>query len=144
MAAIDCPFCRIVAGELPSTKVYEDDKVVAIMDIAPWTKGHCLVIPKAHSANIFEVAEDDVVEVIKAARRLAGAIKKALAADGLNLLQSNGHAAWQSVDHFHLHLIPRWFSDSLIPPVVPSEGNPESIARNAQRIVDALAQSEQL
>lgn len=138
----DCLFCKIVAGDVPSTKVYENDSVIAIMDIVPWTKGHCLVIPRAHSENIFEISEEDATEVIKAARKLAGAVKKGLQSDGLNLLQSNGHAAWQSVQHFHLHLIPRWFSDSLIPPVVPSEGNPESIARNAQLIVGALAEGE--
>ena len=136
--AEDCLFCKIVAGDVPSTKVFESDSVVAIMDISPWTKGHCLVIPKSHSANIFEITEEDAGEVIKAARTLAPAVKAGLGSDGLNLLQSNGHAAWQSVDHFHLHLIPRWFSDSLIPPIVPSEGNPESIARNAQRIIEAL------
>ncbi len=135
----DCLFCKIVAGDVPSTKVFENDAVIAIMDIRPWTKGHCLLIPKNHSANIFEIDEQDAAEVIKAAKTLAPAVKTGLGADGLNLLQSNGHAAWQSVDHFHLHLIPRWFSDSLIPPVVPSEGNPESIARNAQRIIEALA-----
>jgi histidine triad (HIT) family protein len=134
----DCAFCKIVAGDLPSTKVFENDAVIAIMDIAPWTKGHCLVIPRKHAANIFDISEEDAAEVIKAARTLAGAVKAGLGSDGLNLLQSNGHAAWQTVQHFHLHLIPRWFSDSLIPPVVPSEGNPESIARNAQRIVEAL------
>lgn len=137
-AAADCLFCRIVSGEQPSTKVLENDAVIAIMDIAPWTKGHCLVIPREHSANVFEIGEEDAAEVMKAARTLAPAVKKAMGADGLNLLQSNGHAAWQSVEHFHLHLIPRWFSDSLIPPVVPSEGNPETIARNAQRIIEAL------
>ncbi len=134
----ECLFCKIVAGDLPSTKIFENDAVIAIMDISPWTKGHCLVIPKAHSANIFEIKDEDAAEVIKAAKTLATAIKSGLGSDGLNLLQSNGHAAWQTVDHFHVHLIPRWFSDSLIPPVVPSEGNPESIARNAQRIIDAL------
>ena len=108
------------------------------MDIAPWTKGHCLVVPKAHSANIWEISEEDAAEVMKAARTLAAALKKAFQPDGLNLLQSNGHAAWQSVGHFHLHLIPRWFSDSLIPPVVASEGNPNSINANAQRILAAL------
>jgi histidine triad (HIT) family protein len=136
--ADDCIFCRIVAGDVPSTKVFENDAVIAIMDTSPWTKGHCLVIPRNHSANIFEITEADATEVIKAAKTIAAAIKTGLGADGLNLLQSNGHAAWQSVDHFHLHLIPRWFSDSLIPPVVPSEGNPESLARNAQVIVEAL------
>jgi histidine triad (HIT) family protein len=138
MAESDCLFCRIVAGELPSTKIFDHDSVIAIMDISPWTKGHSLVIPKAHSANIWEISEEDAAEVIKAARKLAAALKKAFQPDGLNLLQSNGHAAWQSVGHFHLHLIPRWFSDSLIPPVVSSEGNPKSIAANAQRIIEAL------
>jgi histidine triad (HIT) family protein len=138
MAEPDCIFCRMVAGELPSTKIFENDSVIAIMDISPWTKGHCLVIPKAHSANIWEISEEDAAEVMKAARTLGGALKKAFQPDGLNLLQSNGHAAWQTVGHFHLHLIPRWFSDSLIPPVVASEGNPKSIKANGQRIVEAL------
>lgn len=135
----DCIFCKIVAGEAPSTRLFENDAVVAIMDVAPWTKGHCLVIPKNHSADLFEISEQDAVEVIKAVHRLAPAIKKALQPDGLNLLQSNGHAAWQTVGHFHLHLIPRWFSDSLIPPAVPMEGNPTSIQANCGKIIAALA-----
>jgi len=138
MAESDCLFCKIVAGQVPTTKIFENDSVIAIMDISPWTMGHCLVIPKTHAATIWEITEEDAVEVMKAARKLAAAVKKAFRPDGLNLLQSNGHAAWQSVGHFHLHLIARWFSDSLIPPVVASEGNPKSIAANAQRIVEAL------
>lgn len=138
MVESECLFCKIVAGQLPSTKIFESDSVIAIMDIAPWTKGHCLVIPKTHAATIWDISDDDLSEVAKEARKLAAALKKAFRPDGLNLLQSNGHAAWQSVDHFHLHLIPRWFSDSLIPPVVASEGNPKSIAKNGELIVEAL------
>lgn len=134
----DCIFCKIAAGTAPSQKVYEDDAVIAIMDISPWTKGHLLVVPKNHAANIWEISEVDAAAVTRATLRLAGALRTALSPDGLNLLQSNGHAAWQSVEHFHQHLIPRWFSDSLIPPAVASEGNPRTIAAVAQSIVDAL------
>lgn len=134
----DCIFCKIIAGSVATTKIYENDSVIAIMDKVPWTKGHCLVIPKNHSANIFDIAEKDALEVMKAVHALAPAVKRAVGSDGLNLLQSNGHAAWQSVDHFHLHLIPRWFSDSLIPPAVPMEGNQKSIDDHAARIIAAL------
>lgn len=135
----ECIFCNIVAGEAPATRVFENDAVIGIMDIFPWTKGHCLVIPKNHSANIFEIPEDGAVEVMRAVHRLAPAVKKALGSDGLNLVQSNGHAAWQTVEHFHLHLIPRWYSDSLIPPAVPMEGNSKTIEENARKIVAALS-----
>lgn len=134
----DCIFCKIIAGSVPATKIFENDSVIAIMDKVPWTKGHCLVIPKVHSANIFEIAEGDAVEVMKAVHLLAPAVKRAVGSDGLNLLQSNGHAAWQTVDHFHLHLIPRWFSDSLIPPAVPMEGNQKSIDAHSKKIIEAL------
>jgi histidine triad (HIT) family protein len=134
----DCIFCRIAAGDAPATKIYEDDSVLSFMDIAPWAKGHCLVISKEHRPNIFEISEEAAEAVIKAARRLAPAIRSGLQADGLNLLQSNGKAAWQTVEHFHVHLIPRWFNDGLIPPGTSTKADPDELSELAALIRDEL------
>lgn len=134
----DCLFCRIVRGELPSEKLYEDDLTLAFMDINPWTKGHCLVVSKEHAETIVELSEDSAVGIMRVAHRVAPAVKSAVGAQGLNLLQSNGRAAWQQVDHVHLHLIPRWFNDPLVPPIVPSPGDPAQIAETARQIKDLL------
>lgn len=107
----DCVFCKIRDGQIPSVKVYEDDKTFCIMDINPLNRGHCLVVPKVHAATLFESKTADLEAAIGTARRMARAIKSALAPDGLNMLQANGAAAFQSVPHFHLHLIPRWTND---------------------------------
>ena len=107
----DCVFCKIRDGQIPSLKVFEDDRTLAVMDINPVSHGHCLVIPKAHAATLFEAEVEDLVAVIVAAQQVARAIREALAPDGLNMLQANGAAAFQSVLHFHLHLIPRWAND---------------------------------
>lgn len=130
----DCLFCRIVAGELPSQKLLEDDSTLAFMDINPWSRGHCLVISKEHGATIFDLSEESAVGIMRVAHRLAPAVKAAVEADGLNLLQSNGRAAWQQVDHVHMHLIPRWFGDPLAPPVAPKPGDPQEIAHAAEEI----------
>lgn len=134
----DCLFCRIVAGDLPSQKVSEDDLTLAFMDINPWTKGHCLVVSKEHAATIFELSADSAVAIMRAAHRLAPAIRDAVQAEGLNLFQSNGRAAWQQVNHVHLHLLPRWFNDPLVPPIVPGPGDPDQIAETAQEIRERL------
>ena len=107
----DCVFCKIRYGQIPSVKVYEDDKTFCIMDINPLNRGHCLVITKVHAATLFESKTADLEAAIATARRVARAIRTALAPDGLNVLQANGAAAFQSVPHFHLHLIPRWNND---------------------------------
>src|SRR5262245_22998986 len=109
--ATDCVFCKIRDGQIPSVKVFEDDKTFCIMDINPLNAGHCLVVTKVHAATLFESKGDDLSAAIGTARRVARAIKTALAPDGLNMLQANGAAAFQSVPHFHLHLIPRWNGD---------------------------------
>ena len=107
----DCVFCKIRDGEIPSVKVYEDDKTFCIMDINPLNRGHCLVITKVHAATLFESKSADLAAAIATARRVGRAIRTALSPDGLNMLQANGAAAFQSVPHFHLHLIPRWTGD---------------------------------
>jgi histidine triad (HIT) family protein len=107
----DCVFCKIRDGQIPSLKIFEDDRTLAFMDINPVTHGHCLVIPKAHAATLFDAEVEDLEAVIAAAQQVARAIREALAPDGLNMLQANGAAAFQSVPHFHVHLIPRWAND---------------------------------
>jgi histidine triad (HIT) family protein len=107
----DCVFCKIRDGQIPSLRIFEDDRTLAFMDINPVTHGHCLVIPKAHAATLFEAEVEDLQATIAAAQQVARAIREALAPDGLNMLQANGAAAFQSVPHFHVHLIPRWAND---------------------------------
>jgi len=130
----DCVFCMIRDGKIPSSKIYDDARTLAFMDINPLSRGHCLVAPKAHAATLYEVDVEDFKAVAATAKKLATAIKKALSPDGLNLLQANGAAAFQSVPHFHLHLIPRWANDGkgFDWKVVP--GNREEITGTADRI----------
>jgi histidine triad (HIT) family protein len=116
---VDCLFCRIVAGELPSTRAYEDDRVIAIMDIFPATRGHVLVIPRAHAADVHEVSAEDLAAAAAVAKRLADRAIGALHADGVTIMQSNGAAAWQTVFHYHVHVIPRYDGDPLVLPWRP-------------------------
>ena len=107
----DCVFCKIRDGQIPSTKIYEDELTLCIMDINPLNAGHCLVLTKAHAATIYEAEVVDLQAAVATAQRVAAAQRRALNPDGLNMLQANGPAAFQSVPHFHLHLIPRWTND---------------------------------
>ena len=134
MADPDCLFCKIAAGEIPSTRVDEDERTVAFMDINPATRGHLLVIPREHSANLLEVPEADLDAVTRMARKLAGRLKERLGADGVNLLNSCGAAAWQTVFHFHIHVIPRYAGDPLRLPWVPGPGDRDEIAAAARKI----------
>jgi len=135
---VDCVFCKIIDGQLPSMKIDEDDSTLSFMDINPLSSGHCLVVPKRHAATIFEADVRDLEAAMGAAKRVATAIREALRPDGLNVLQANGAAAFQSVPHFHLHLIPRWANDGkgFDWKVVP--GNREAIMKMGERIRSAL------
>ena len=108
----DCIFCKIVRGEIPSFKVFEDDKVFAFADINPILEGHTLIIPKRHAENLWEMPEEDLAAIHSASKKLAGAIKTALNPDGIACLQLNGRAVNQIVMHYHLHLIPRKLEDA--------------------------------
>jgi histidine triad (HIT) family protein len=130
----DCLFCRIAAGELPSEIVQEDERTVAFMDINPWTRGHALVIPRRHSTDLLEIDEEDLRHTANAAKRLAARMSDRLGCDGINLLNSCGAAAWQSVFHFHLHVIPRYEDDPLQLPIRPRQAQPEELARAAAEI----------
>jgi histidine triad (HIT) family protein len=123
----DCIFCKIVAGELPATVVDEDERTVAFMDINPATRGHVLVIPREHSRNIFDVAEEDLEACSLTAQRVARRQREKLAADGVNLLNSSEPVAWQTVFHFHLHVPPRYNDDPLKLPWVPGAGDMDEI-----------------
>lgn len=116
----DCIFCKIVAGALPAEVLDSDERTVAFMDVNPWTRGHALVIPKAHSADLYAADPEDVRATAAAAQRLALRMRDALAPAGINLLHSSGAAAWQTVFHFHVHVIPRYEGDALRPPAPPA------------------------
>ena len=130
----DCVFCKLRDGQIPSMRIFEDEKTLAVMDINPLNSGHCLVITKSHAATLFEAEVADLQAAIASAQRVACAIRDGLKPDGLNLLQANGAAAFQSVPHFHLHLIPRWNNDGkgfdwkLVP------GNREQIIKVGERL----------
>jgi histidine triad (HIT) family protein len=130
----DCLFCKIVAGEVPATRVHEDERTIAFMDINPATRGHLLVIPREHAADVHAIDPDDLRACAVAAQGLAGRLRDRLGADGVNLLNSSGAAAWQTVFHFHLHVIPRYDNDPLRLPWSPEPGDREEIAAAAEEL----------
>ncbi len=132
----DCPFCRIAAGELPSTRVHEDERVIAIMDIFPATRGHALVIPRAHAVDVRDADPDDLAAAAGAAQLLARRAFERLEADGVTIMQSNGAAAWQTVFHYHVHVIPRYEGDPLVLPWTP--GGEPADARELERLAASL------
>ncbi|HZE05379.1 MAG TPA: HIT family protein [Solirubrobacteraceae bacterium] len=130
----DCIFCKIVAGELPSQRVDEDERTVAFMDVNPATRGHALVVPRAHAKNLLEIEHDDLAATVAAAQRLARSAIERLGADGVTLMNGCGAAAWQTVFHFHVHVIPRYEGDPLRLPWTPKPGDPERIAAAADAL----------
>lgn len=111
MKDMNCIFCKISGGEIPSKTIYEDEEFRVILDISPATKGHALIIPKEHYANIYEMPDETAGHAMILAKRLAARMTEALQCDGLNIMQNNGEAAGQTVFHFHMHLIPRYEQD---------------------------------
>ena len=132
MSDPDCIFCKIVAGELPGQIVEEDERTIAFMDISPATRGHLLVIPRAHARNLLEISPDDLAATIATAQRMAQRVNQRLEPAGINLINSCGSAAWQTVFHFHVHVIPRYADDPLKLPWVPAPGDPDEIAAVAR------------
>ncbi|MEK6252366.1 MAG: HIT domain-containing protein [Actinomycetota bacterium] len=130
----DCLFCGIVAGEVPGQIVDSDEHTVAFMDINPATRGHALVVPRRHSADLMVVSDEDLTHTMLAARRLARRIRDTLEPDGFNILNSCGSAAWQTVFHFHVHVIPRYADDPLKLPWVPGPGDADEIAAVAEQL----------
>ncbi|MBP3421164.1 MAG: HIT family protein [Lachnospiraceae bacterium] len=107
----NCIFCKIANGEIPSKAIYEDDDFKVILDLGPATKGHALILPKEHAANLFELPDETASKVLVLAKKLGAQMKENLKADGMNLVQNNGEVAGQTVHHFHMHLIPRYEND---------------------------------
>ena len=139
---MECIFCKIVNGEIPAVKVLDEESVLAFMDINPSNKGHMLVVPKNHAENIFEISDGDLSAVMGTVKRCADAVKKALGAEGITVLQLNGKASDQIVPHLHVHIIPRWTNDGL--PISNWEmksGDMEEIKDIAQKIEENITLS---
>ena len=134
MSDPNCIFCKIVAGELPASIVDEDERTVSFMDINPATRGHALVIPRRHARDVLSIEPEDLSAVALAAARLAERISERLGPAGVNLLNSCGAAAWQTVFHFHVHVIPRYEGDPLRLPWTPTPGDPAEIEAAAQEL----------
>jgi len=132
--AEDCIFCKIATGELPAEIVDQDEHTVSFMDINPWTRGHALVIPRTHSRNLLEIEPDDLARVAAGAKRLAERMRERLGCEGINLLNSSEPAAWQTVFHFHIHVIPRYDDDPLRLPGAPQQVDQEEL----QAVADEL------
>lgn len=134
MSDPSCVFCKILAGEIPSTTVAESDRAVAFMDVNPATFGHLLVVPRTHTRDLLSADPQDVTAVALLAQQMATRVRERLEVDGVSLMQSNGAAAWQTVFHLHLHVIPRYQDDALQLPWTPTPGDPEQIATAADRL----------
>jgi histidine triad (HIT) family protein len=132
--AEDCLFCGIVDGSIPSQTIDSDERTVAFMDINPATPGHALVVPRAHSADLLEIAPDDLSAAMLASQRLAKRMKEVLGADGINLINACGAVAWQTVFHFHIHVVPRYEDDPLKLPWIPEPGDSDEIAATAAKL----------
>ena len=132
--ADDCIFCKIIAGELPGEIVDQDEHTVSFMDINPWTRGHALVIPRTHSKNLYEIDPGDLAHTAAAAQRLALTMREKLGAEGINLLNACEAVAWQTVFHFHIHVIPRYTDDPLQLPVRPMPADMDELAKVAEQI----------
>ena len=130
----DCIFCKIVAGEIPSFKLFEDEATLAFMDINPASEGHALVIPKEHASDLYAVSDEALARTAVTAQRVAAALARTLNPDGLNLVQCNGAAAAQSVMHFHVHVLPRVADDGLAMNWGLKLGDIDAIGRLAERI----------
>lgn len=132
----DCIFCRIACGEIPSKTLYEDEQFRVILDLGPATKGHALILPKDHAANLYELPEETAAAVMRLAKKMAVKMRDKLHCDGLNLVQNNGETAGQTVPHFHLHLIPRYKGDGQNINWVPGKPSQEELEAVRKEITE--------
>jgi histidine triad (HIT) family protein len=135
----DCLFCKIVAAELPATIVASDERTVTFMDINPATRGHALIVPRTHARDLLEIDPEDLAAVAHAGQRLARILEGTLGCAGVNLFNTCGAAAGQTVFHFHLHVVPRYAGDGLRLPLEMVPGDPEEIAATGRELAAALA-----
>lgn len=138
----ECIFCKIIRGEIPALKVHEDEKTIAILDINPANYGHVLVIPKKHSANIYDIPVEDLKAVIAVAKEMAMKQKENLAAEGVNIIQNNGKIAGQIVEHFHLHVIPRFQGDKVYIGYERIQPTPEKMKETMEKLMSSPKQEE--
>lgn len=132
----NCIFCKIANGEIPSRTIYEDDRFRVILDNGPATKGHALILPKEHFANLFEIPEDWVAQAAKVAKKVGAKVVETLHADGLNIVQNNGETAGQTVNHFHVHIIPRYKDDGqhiLWKPTAPGDDELDAVLAQIEK-----------
>ncbi|MDE5966555.1 MAG: HIT family protein [Lachnospiraceae bacterium] len=134
MSNQECIFCKIANGEIPSSTVYENSDFKVILDIAPAAKGHCLIIPREHFKDIYEIDADTAGKLFSLATEVARALKQELQCDGLNIIQNNGAAAGQTVNHVHLHLIPRFEGDDVTVTWNPKESNGQELSELAKAL----------
>ena len=132
----DCIFCKIANGEIPSKALYEDDSFRVILDLGPATKGHALILPKNHADNLYELPDETAAEAMKLAKKMAKTMREKLGCDGVNLVQNNGEAAGQTVNHFHLHVIPRYADDGQKIGWVPGEPSQEELEEIRKKITE--------
>lgn len=135
---MDCIFCKIAAGEIPSKTIYEDDKVKVIFDVSPATLGHTLVIPKKHAANVFEIEDELLAHAYIVAKKIAAALKEATGCKGINILQNNGEVAGQSVFHLHIHVIPRYDDDDAHIKWTPKTQDTEGLEKIAKKVKELI------
>lgn len=134
----DCIFCKIVAGEIPCFKLYEDDDTLSFMDINPANEGHALVIPKEHWRDVYDIPDTLVAVVAVTVKKIAEAVEATLSPDGVNIVQANGKGAAQSVEHFHMHILPRRIGDELKLNWGLNPGDMEQIKTCSERVKSAL------
>lgn len=134
----NCIFCKLANGDIPTATVYEDEYLRAIMDAAPANKGHIIILPKSHAANIYELEDEYVSRAFVLAKKLAVALKKLTGCDGVNILQNNGEAAGQTVFHFHVHVIPRFKNDDCTLVWKPDSYKDGEAAEMAKKIAELL------
>ncbi|WP_317366894.1 HIT family protein [uncultured Tyzzerella sp.] len=135
---MDCIFCKILNGDIPSKKVFENDNFIAILDAFPANEGHTLVIPKKHFTNIFEIDEETLKEGYSIARNVANSIRKSLNIENINILQNNGALAGQTVNHFHIHIIPRLENDTVTMKSIPVTIDSKKMEQIALSIKDNM------
>ena len=131
----NCIFCKFANGDIPSKTLYEDDECRVILDLGPATKGHALILPKNHYANLFELPENEAEHVMVVAKRMASRMMEKLQCDGFNLVQNNGETAGQTVFHFHMHLIPRYKWDNQLIGWKPMQATQEELEETMNTII---------
>ncbi|MBD5547658.1 MAG: HIT family protein [Lachnospiraceae bacterium] len=132
----NCVFCKIIAGEIPSHTLHEDEQFKVILDVGPATKGHALILPKHHYANLYELPENMAADAMRLAKKMMTTMTDKLKCDGFNLVQNNGEVAGQTVFHFHMHLIPRYKNDGEILKYIAGEPDQEELAQIKKTITE--------